>query len=166
MPFQIVIAYDLPDFAFVKRDLDRIHRIAGKKALEWFIRERLQHRFDGSLRVQLRYEPRDEWYKVVKRKTGKPVVDHRWRGRSKAAAARATTRVTAKKLTIRIDGLSGGYGRFKSPTKPNLLAEIRRFLPDEVDRIAKLYVDEYRRQVVDLMNKGARKRGRVASAEP
>jgi hypothetical protein len=158
--FSLIVSYDLPAFDYARRDLARIHRVAGTKAMEWFVRERLQKRFTGELRTQLNFERRDGWYNVVKRELGIPVVDHRWRGASKEAAKLAVPGATARKISAKIDGLSMAYGRHREPTKPDSMAELRRMLPEEVDRIAEIYMEQYRDGIMERIQSGPSTRGR------
>jgi len=109
--YEIVFEIDLPDFDVAQRQLDRLHRDAGKAALEWFIKERLPKRFDGSLKGSLAFEERDPRYEKRKARRGLKGVPHRWTGRTRSRAREAQARVTKQRLTVVIDGLNRGYSR-------------------------------------------------------
>lgn len=154
------ITIDAPDFrALSDRELRRIHKEAGDHVMEWFIRERLPKRFDGSLADQLHWKQRDPVYlrhKAARRRGSNPMY---YTGRTLALFRRAVARVTPKFLGFKVNGLGPQFGRRSQLYQgskngvgivrrshfnhPDLRAEISRLTDEEITTIGKLYVARF-----------------------
>lgn len=143
----------LPDFEEVSdRGHARSHKAAGTAVADWFIKERVQKRFDGSMKGELMWAPRDERYERNKQRrgfgAGKP---HFYTGATASKFKKATPRVSKRFVGIRVAGLGPQYNRFDANFSKKkggrqvmkLRQEIARLSDAEGARAAEIYASVY-----------------------
>lgn len=142
-----------PNFEEVSaRGHQRAHGHAGEIVAAWFLRDRVKRRFDGSMKDELFWAPRDEGYERHKRMrgfgAGKP---HFYTGSTASKFKKGVPRVTKKFVGIRVVGLGPQYNRFDSAHSKNkggrqvmkLRQEIARLSNAEGAMAAQIYAENY-----------------------
>ena len=141
------------------RALGRARKAAGLAVAEEHLKNNLPGRFDGSMARKLKYEERDESWQAYKEEIGKdPKRDHYYRGKAEKRAKRATPKVTKKRISIKIDGLNPGYGRRRSPTKPDMASELKRITAGELKELSRIYGETFVVAIKKELAKARKKR--------
>ena len=155
--------FEAPDFQELSsRALARVHKKAGTAAMTWFKQHRLKKRFDGSMKEELRFQPRDpKWnnYKARFGASGKPL---RYTGSSERIAMRGPVRVTKQRMQIVIKGLHRGFSpRQVRATHPPMWNELARISRYEQQRVAQVYADTYASELQFEIERANRRRRKV-----
>ena len=154
---------EAPDFQEVSsRALARVHKKAGTAAMTWFKENRLQKRFDGSMKGELRFQPRDPGWNNFKARFGASGKPLRYTGSSESIARRAPVRVTKQRMQIVIKGLHRGFSpRQRRATHPPMWSELARISRNEQQRIAEIYAETYAIELQLEIDKAQRRRRKV-----